>query len=102
MRNRWDYVWPQTRKLLHPHDQNLPTNTAKSIRINKNHVALRGSIFDANTFHDRVSTAEQKQQTIYSRSRSMEIPASPSVSLHESSSGSIIISPPSGYHIFHK
>jgi hypothetical protein len=68
MRNRWNYIWPQTKELKHEDDQLVPTDTAKIVVVPRGHLALKGSIFDASTFQDTVSRAEEKQQSLHTRS----------------------------------
>ena len=71
MRNRWNYIWPQTRQLRHEDEQLVPTDTAKMVTLPRNHIALKGSIFDAGTFSERVSDTEKYYSGILSRTNSL-------------------------------
>ena len=71
MRNRWSYIWPQTRQLRGTQEQILPTTSAKIVTVPRTHIALMGSVFDAETFRKTVRKAESHHSLISSRSHTL-------------------------------
>jgi hypothetical protein len=75
MRNRWNFIWPQTRQLKHPTDQHVPSSADKVVTLPRGHIALKGSIFEATKFINKVGDNQSHYHSITSRTDSLITPS---------------------------